>query len=76
MLDLDRAALQADYDKLCLRGFPGIDVEELTFSLMHGNGNVILVVDETLSRLTAGTGPVFGACLEIGAPIGGTLPNR
>jgi diaminopimelate epimerase len=53
MLDLDRGALQADYDRLCLRGVPGIDVEELTFSLMHGNGNVILVVDETLSRLSA-----------------------
>ena len=53
MLELDRGALQADYDELCLRGVPGIAVEELTFSLMHGNGNVILVVDETLSRLSA-----------------------
>ena len=54
MLDLDRDALQADYDMLRLRGVPGIDAEALTFSLMHGNGNVILVVDETLSRLSAG----------------------
>jgi diaminopimelate epimerase len=53
MLDLDRDGLQADYDKLRLRGVPGIDVELLTFSLMHGNGNVILVVDETLSGLSA-----------------------
>jgi diaminopimelate epimerase len=53
MLDLDRHALQADYDNLRLRGVPGIDVELLTFSIMHGNGNVILVVDETLSGLSA-----------------------
>jgi len=54
MLDLDRHALQADYDELRLRGVPGIDAGLLTFSLMHGNGNVILVVDETLSGLSAG----------------------
>src|ERR1700730_15929270 len=53
MLDLDRDAMQADYDDLRLRGVPGIDVELLTFSIMHGNGNVILVVDETLSGLSA-----------------------
>jgi diaminopimelate epimerase len=53
MLDLDRHALQADYDNLRLRGVPGIAVDLLTFSIMHGNGNVILVVDETLSGLSA-----------------------
>jgi len=53
MIDLDPRALQADYDKLRRRGVPGIDVELLTFSVMHGNGNVILVVDETLSGLSA-----------------------
>jgi diaminopimelate epimerase len=53
MLDLDPHALQADYDDLRLRGVPGIDVDLLTFSVMHGNGNVILVVDETLSALSA-----------------------
>jgi diaminopimelate epimerase len=53
MLGLDRHALQADYDNLRLRGVPGIDAELLTFSIMHGNGNVILVVDETLSGLSA-----------------------
>lgn len=52
MLDLDRRALQADYDNLRRRGVPGIDTGLLTFSLMHGNGNVILVVDEALSGLT------------------------
>jgi diaminopimelate epimerase len=53
MLDLDRNALQADYDNLRLRGVPGMDVELLTFSIMHGNGNVIIVVDESLSGLSA-----------------------
>jgi len=53
MLDLDPRALQADYDNLRLRGVPGIDADLLTFSVMHGNGNVILVVDETLSGLSA-----------------------
>jgi diaminopimelate epimerase len=55
MLDVDRHALRADYDNLRRRGVPGfdIDVELLAFSVMHGNGNVILVVDETLSGLSA-----------------------
>lgn len=53
MLDVDRHALQADYDSLRRRGVPGMAVELLTFSVMHGNGNVILVVDETLSGLSA-----------------------
>jgi diaminopimelate epimerase len=53
MLDLDRRALQDDHDDLRRRGVPGIDVELLTFSVMHGNGNVILVVDESLSALSA-----------------------
>lgn len=53
MHQADRHALQADYDNLRLRGVPGIDAELLTFSVMHGNGNVILVVDESLSGLSA-----------------------
>ena len=53
MFDLDRRAVRADFDDLRLRGVPGIDVGRLTFSIMHGNGNVIIVVDETLSGLTA-----------------------
>ena len=53
MIDLDPRTLQADYDKVRRRGVAGIDVELLTFSVMHGNGNVILVVDETLSGLSA-----------------------
>lgn len=53
MIDVDRPALQSDYDNLRLRGVPGIDVRRLIFSVMHGNGNVILVVDETLSGLSS-----------------------
>jgi diaminopimelate epimerase len=52
MLDPDRHALRADYDRLCFRGVPGIVVEQLAFSIMHGNGNVILIVDEALSGLS------------------------
>ena len=53
MLDVDRNALMADYDNLRRRGVPGIDADLLAFSVMHGNGNVILLVDETLSGLSA-----------------------
>ena len=52
MLDLDRDSYPADYDELVRRGVRGIDVDLLTFSIMHGNGNVILVVDEALSGLS------------------------
>jgi diaminopimelate epimerase len=44
--------LHAEYDQLLRRGVAGIAVERLSFSIMHGNGNVILVVDEALSGLT------------------------
>lgn len=60
VLDLDRHGLHADYDGLRLRGVPGIAVERLAFSIMHGNGNVILVVDEALSGLV---GPEIGSDL-------------
>lgn len=53
MFQADRHALQADYDDLRRRGVPGIDIRQLIFSVMHGNGNVILVVDETLSGLAS-----------------------
>jgi len=51
MLELDRRFLDAEYGDLCRRGVPGIRAERLVFSVMHGNGNVILVVDEALSGL-------------------------
>jgi len=52
MPDPDRPALRADYDRMRSRGVPGIAVERLAFSVMHANGNVILVVDEALSGLS------------------------
>ena len=45
-------SLRAEYNNLCRRGVRGITVERLTFSIMQGNGNVILVVDEELSGLS------------------------
>lgn len=50
MSDLSQT-LRAEYDLLLRRGVPQIAVERLSFSIMHGNGNVILVVDEALSGL-------------------------
>jgi len=52
MLDLTSHSYPAEYDELRRRGVLGIDVERLTFSIMHGNGNIILVVDEALSGLS------------------------
>ena len=52
MLDLTSHSYPAEYDELRRRGVPGIDIERLTFSIMHGNGNIILVVDEALSGLS------------------------
>ncbi len=52
MPDLSQT-LRAEYDELIRRGVPRIAVERLSFSIMHGNGNVIIVVDEALSGLAA-----------------------
>jgi diaminopimelate epimerase len=54
MFDLDRHARHGEYDDLGRRGMSEIHSEELAFSIMHGNGNVILVVDEAISGLTGG----------------------
>jgi diaminopimelate epimerase len=51
MSDLSQT-LQAEHEQLLYRGVPQIAVERLSFSIMHGNGNVILVVDEALSGLS------------------------
>ena len=52
MLSLDSHSYDVEYDNLRRHGVPGIAVERLAFSIMHGNGNVILVVDEALSGLS------------------------
>jgi diaminopimelate epimerase len=59
MPDLSQT-LRAEYDLLRCRGVPGIAAERLSFSIMHGNGNVIIVVDEALSGLV---GPEIGSDL-------------
>jgi len=51
-LHAEHGCLRAEYNDLCRRGVPRITVEQLAFSIMHGNGNVILVVDEALSGLS------------------------
>jgi diaminopimelate epimerase len=52
MLDLDFGALGTEFDELRRHGSLGIAGDRLTFSIMHGNGNVIMVVDEGLSGLS------------------------
>jgi diaminopimelate epimerase len=51
MTGLDDHDLPAEYDRLRRRGVTGIDADRLALSIMHGNGNVIIVVDEALSGL-------------------------
>jgi len=66
MPDLDHDALLAAYGDLRrrgIRGVPQVAAERLAFSIMHGNGNVILVVDEALSGLS---GPQVGSGLARG----------
>jgi diaminopimelate epimerase len=50
--DLECHDYRAEYEDLRRRSVPGISVERLTFAIMHGNGNVIMVVDESLSGLS------------------------
>lgn len=57
---LDGPALQADYGRLRAHPSLGGVASRLAFSVMHGNGNVILVVDEALSDLSrSDIGPVL-----------------
>ncbi|HEY2574701.1 MAG TPA: diaminopimelate epimerase [Streptosporangiaceae bacterium] len=57
---LDRHVLVAEYSHLRRQKVRGIAMERMIFSIMHGNGNVILVVDEALSGLA---GPEIGSDL-------------
>jgi diaminopimelate epimerase len=49
----DGPALQADYDRLRARPALSGVADRLAFSVMQGNGNMILVVDEALSGLSS-----------------------
>jgi diaminopimelate epimerase len=51
MIEPTRAALAADHLALRHRTVNGVSLGALEFALMHGNGNLILVVDEALSAL-------------------------
>ncbi len=53
MIEPTRAALAADHLALRHRTVNGVSFGTLEFALMHGNGNLILVVDEALSALPA-----------------------
>ena len=48
---LDARALQADYERLLASPALGALASRLAFSVMHGNGNMILLVDEARSGL-------------------------
>src|SRR4051812_25220832 len=48
---MERRTLVADHLGLASRTVNGVSLERLKFSIMHGNGNVILVLDEPLSGL-------------------------
>ena len=53
MYDFDPQALRAEYETLSRQRIFGISINKLAFSIMHGNGNIILVVDEALSSLSS-----------------------
>ncbi|WP_018680613.1 diaminopimelate epimerase [Actinokineospora enzanensis] len=51
-MDIDPRALELDRERLHGRMAQGVDLGRLTYALMHGNGNVILVVDADRSDLS------------------------
>ncbi len=53
MLTIDRPSLDRDYAGLVGKTVNGVSLGQLRFSIMHGNGNVIVVADEALSGLTS-----------------------
>lgn len=51
VLTTDRQSLDRDYAGLVGKTVNGVSLGQLRFSIMHGNGNVIVVVDEARSGL-------------------------
>jgi diaminopimelate epimerase len=49
---MNRANLESEYAVLARRSMNGVPLGGCKFSIMHGNGNVIMVVDEALSGLS------------------------
>lgn len=52
LLGLSRSALEADFAARCGAAANGVDLSQLRLSLMHGNGNIIALVDNSLSGLS------------------------
>jgi diaminopimelate epimerase len=52
VIPVDPQALEQEWERLSSRTVDDVSFRQLRFSVMHGNGNVILVVDERLSGLT------------------------
>jgi diaminopimelate epimerase len=50
---VDSRPLGVECEELMYRSVNGLALDGLKFSIMHGNGNVILVVDEALTGLSA-----------------------
>jgi diaminopimelate epimerase len=53
MLNLNYQVFEGEYAAFQQRAGNGLCFEQLKFSIMHGNGNVLAVVDEALSGLSA-----------------------
>lgn len=53
MIEVTRQDLAAECDEFQNKTVNGIRFSQLRFSIMHGNGNVILVLDEALSGISA-----------------------
>jgi diaminopimelate epimerase len=52
MVTMNPSTFEADYDVLRRKVVHGFDLDRLSFSIMHGNGNVLAIVDEELSGLS------------------------
>jgi len=50
---VDHQALDAEYDSFRRGTCNGIKFDQLRFSIMHGNGNILVILDEALSGLRA-----------------------
>ncbi len=53
MLNLNYQVFEGKYATVQQRAVNGLSFEQLKFSIMHGNGNVHIMVDEALSGLSA-----------------------
>jgi diaminopimelate epimerase len=54
VLAMDPATVASEYVELARGSVNGVALDACRFAIMHGNGNVIMVVDEALSGLSGG----------------------